>query len=80
MTTLNLTLSDDLGQFVQQQARLAGMNGEAQYIETLISRAKQGAEHLELLLIAGLDSGEPARLDSDLRRSLRQQMKDALAE
>jgi antitoxin ParD1/3/4 len=80
MTSVNLSLPDELGQFVSQQALIGGFAGESQYIEELITRAKRGSERLESLLLAGLDSGEPNLLDGKLRERLRQQVKNSLAE
>ncbi len=80
MTTINVSLPDDLSQFIQAQAKLCGFDGAGDYLRALVVRAKQGGERLESLLIEGLDSGEPARFDANARESMRRQTTTAWAE
>ncbi|MDA1051908.1 MAG: type II toxin-antitoxin system ParD family antitoxin [Planctomycetota bacterium] len=78
MTTVSVNLSEELQQFVNGQAEAGRFDGPAGYIESLIERAKSGQEKLEALLIEGLDSGDPIRLDADewshLRRDVEQRL------
>ena len=80
MTTVNLNLSEELQQFVNGQAEAGRFDGPAEYIETLIKRAKNGKEKLEALLIEGLESGDPIPLDADewtrIRRDVEQRLSD----
>jgi antitoxin ParD1/3/4 len=80
MTTINLSLPEDLNRFIESQVRGGGFGGASDYIQTLIARAKSGNERIEALLIEGLDSGEPIQLDAETRQTMRSQMRDALAE
>jgi hypothetical protein len=48
-------------------------------LQAPLPRVKQGNELLKLQLLAGLDSGEPVRLDNIIRKAMRQQVNDILA-
>ena len=78
MTTVNLDLPEELQQFVNGQAEAGRFDGPAAYIQALIERAKNGKERLEALLIEGLESGDPIRLDADewsrIRRDVEQRL------
>ena len=63
MASVNVHLSKELQQFVQEQVEVGEFDGADEYIETLIARAKKGKEKVEALLIEGLDSGDPIPLD-----------------
>lgn len=65
MTTVSLNLSEELQRFVIGQAEAGQFDSPAEYIEALIERAKNGKEKLDLLLIEGLDSGDPIPLDTN---------------
>lgn len=65
MEDVDLNLSDELADFVNEQVKIGKFAGANAYIETLIARAKQGKGKLEALLIEGLDSGDPIQLDAD---------------
>jgi antitoxin ParD1/3/4 len=80
MASLDLSLPDDLNRFVEVQAKVAGLENPAEYVRTLISRAKLGTERLESLLIEGLDSGEPIRYDDGARDALHRQVRDRRSE
>ena len=80
MTTINVSLPDDLSQFIQTQAKLFGFDGADDYVRALVARAKQGSERLESLLIEGLDSGAPVLFDAAARESMRREVRSALAE
>jgi antitoxin ParD1/3/4 len=77
MTTVNVTLSDDLNQFIEAQIKSGGFLSTSDYIQKLIARAKQGSDLVERLLLEGLDSGEPILVDHKLRESMRQHVKNS---
>jgi antitoxin ParD1/3/4 len=80
MTTINVSLPDELSQFIQAQAKLCGFDGADAYVRAFVARAKQGSERLESLLIEGLDSGEPVLFDATSRESMRRQTTTVWAE
>jgi antitoxin ParD1/3/4 len=59
---LNISLSEQIQTFVEEQASVAGFDSANDYIHHLILREKERIaqqEGIESLLIEGLDSGEP---------------------
>lgn len=80
MAYIDLNLPDDLNQFVELQVQAGSFRGASDYILALIASAKHGGGRMEALLVEGLDSGEPMRLDDELRASIRRQVADSLAE
>lgn len=64
MASVNVHLSKELQQFVEEQVEVGDFGGADEYIEALIARAKKGKERVETLLIEGLDSGDPIPLDA----------------
>lgn len=79
MASVNLNLTEELQQFVNGQAEAGEFDGAGAYIEALIQRAKKGKDHLEALLIEGLDSGDPIPLDDDEWNRIRSEVKDRLS-
>jgi len=79
MTTVTLTLSDDLQQFVAHEAQAGQFTGPAAYIQALIERAKTGKGKLASLLEEGLDSGEPLELNADEWSRIREKVQQRRA-
>lgn len=79
MADVNLNLPDELQQFVDGQVEAGQFEGASEYIEALISRAKEGKDKLESLLIEGLDSGEPIPLDADEWSRIRGEVTERLS-
>ena len=79
MSNLSLNLSEDLQQFVNGQVEAGKFKGPSAYIEALIVRAKKGQDHIESLLIEGLDSGEPVLLDAQEWARIRADVADRLS-
>jgi len=80
MQAVNLRLNEELQEFVDLQVQAGQFDGPASYVESLIRRAKDGKERLELLLIEGLDSGDPIPLDAEEWRRIRRDVKRRLAD
>jgi antitoxin ParD1/3/4 len=59
MTTLNVSLPDTLGEFVQERIAQGGYNTADDYLRELIheDQRRKAQEKLDSLLQAGLDSG-----------------------
>jgi len=78
--TMNVSLPESMSEFVQTRVKSEQYATTSAYIQTLIraDQKKTAQERLELLLLEGLDSGEPievtpAHLD-DLKSRLRQRL------
>ncbi|MDJ0617823.1 MAG: type II toxin-antitoxin system ParD family antitoxin [Calothrix sp. MO_192.B10] len=60
MTNINISLPDSIKAFVEEQVAKGNYDSVSEYLQELIcqEQQRQNQEHLEELLIAGLDSGE----------------------
>ncbi|MBO1350119.1 MAG: type II toxin-antitoxin system ParD family antitoxin [Hormoscilla sp. GUM202] len=54
MTTLNISLTEELRAFIDEQVAQGSYNNASEYVQNLIIKAQ-----LETMLLEGLDSGEP---------------------
>jgi antitoxin ParD1/3/4 len=65
MTTLQISLADNLKQFIEDQAARSGYSSPSAYVEALIEevRRTQSDATLEGELLKGLDSGSPTEVD-----------------
>ena len=79
MDRVNLILSNELQEFVDYQVEIGNFNSASSYIESLISRAKAGSEHIETLLVEGLDGGDAIPLDSDEWIRMRGEVRERLS-
>ena len=61
MTTLNISLTEELRAFIDQQIAQGSYNNASEYVHHLISQAQQAYQQarIETMLLEGLDSGEP---------------------
>ncbi len=59
MTTMNISLPDEMKAFVEEQVQQGGYSTASEYLRELIRDAQKQAarERLEKLLLEGLDSG-----------------------
>ncbi len=65
---LNMALPDQILAFVEQQATAAGFNTASEYVYQLILREQERLaqqKRVELLLLDGLESGEPTEATDD---------------
>ncbi len=77
---LNLNLGEELQRFVNGQVEVGEFDGPSAYVVALISRAKEGKEKLEELLIEGLDSGDPIPLDDKQWSRIRGEVTERLSD
>ncbi len=74
MTTLNISLPKTLQSFVEQQVAKGGYSNESEYILHLIVQEQAKAARVEVLLLKGLDSGEPLEVTDDWWEQKRTQL------
>ena len=60
MNRLNISVAEDLQEFINEQIQQKGYSDVSEYINHLIQKdkEKEAENHLENLLLEGLDSGE----------------------
>jgi putative addiction module CopG family antidote len=76
---VDLHLSKELWEFVDEQVAAGRFKDAGAYIEALISRAKQGSQKREALLVEGLESGESMPLDADEWNRIRAEVAQRLS-
>ena len=70
MTTMNISLPDDMKAFVDRQVQTRGYMSSSEYIRDLLRRAKD-VDDFRALIQEGLDSEIPETSDADFFASLR---------
>ena len=59
MSTMNISLPDDMKAFVDEQVRIHGFATTSEYMRALIRERKDAIERLRALVIEGMESGDP---------------------
>lgn len=86
MTTMNISLPDDLKTFVDDQVTGGGYSSTSEYVRNLIRDARKAAARakLEALLLEGINSGEPELVTpewwDERRRELRRRLSEKSGE
>ena len=77
MTSMNISLPEDLKEYVERQTR-RGYSTPSEYVRELIreDQKRRATERLDALLLEGLDSGKPIRTDARFWTNVK---RDALA-
>jgi len=77
MTTMNISLPDELKAFVDAQIQKGGYSSISEYVRELIRHAQREAaqDRLEERLLEGLDSGKSTALDSRNWDAIRTRLK-----
>jgi len=76
MTTLQITLPEDLRAFIESQVAQGDFDTASDYIHALILRAQKNQEHLETLLLEGIQSGEATPMTSEGWNDLRSRVQE----
>jgi antitoxin ParD1/3/4 len=80
MTTMNVSLPDTLRDYIEQQVKTGGYGSSSEYIRDLIrqDQKRKAQEHLQTLLLEGLDSGEALPMSDRDWTEIRQAVQDKL--
>lgn len=72
MATMNISINDNLKDFVQERVAQTGFSNTSDYVRTLIrqDQEKYLQQRLEQLLLAGIESGEPEKVDTEFWQAL----------
>ncbi len=79
MSTMNISLPDDMRAFVDEQVRAHGYATTSEYMRALIREQKDGIERLRALVIEGMESGDPQPADGPYFDALRARVAAAAA-
>ena len=76
MTSLNISLSSSLKEFVETQVQESGFSTPSEYIRNLVrdDQKRRAEEKLEALLLEGLNSGEPIEITPEYWEKKRTQL------
>ena len=78
---MNVSLPDPMRDYIEQQVKTGGYGSVSEYIRDLIrqDQKRKAQEHLESLLLQGLDSGEATNMSdrdwSEIRQAVRDKLK-----
>ena len=75
MTTMNISLPDDMKDWVDAQVRARGFMSSSEFIRDLIRQQREEVEQLREMLLAGMNSG-PGIPVEEVLQSMRQQILD----
>jgi antitoxin ParD1/3/4 len=66
MTTMNISLPENLKEFIDFQVQMGGYSTSSEYIRELIRQDQQRKleQRLSMLLLEGLESGSPLTADA----------------
>ena len=81
MTTLTISLPENMKSYVEEQVKTSGYGNVSEYFRTLVREAQQKEEsrRLEVLLLEGMAS-EPASVTPEFWKELRAEAASRLAE
>ena len=74
MTTMNISLPDELKQFVDEQVATRGFRTSSEYMRDLLRR-EQDRQHLRQLVLDGIASGRERVPDARYFESLREKVR-----
>ena len=72
MTTVTISLPESLKTFIENQLATKGYGNVSEYFRSLLREAQQREEdaRLEVLLLEGMESGDPIPLNTEYRQTL----------
>jgi antitoxin ParD1/3/4 len=82
MTTLNISLSEQLRAFIEEQTQTGEYSTASEYIRALIreDQKRRARERLDALLIEGLESGDPESVTPETWIQIRQEVRNRISE
>lgn len=78
MPTINISLSENLKEFVESQVRSGDYSSVSEFMRQLVRREQRerDREKLELRILEGLSSGEATEATPEMWEHLRQRLRD----
>ena len=79
---MNVSMPDELREFVDSRTKLGGFSTPTEYVRHLIreDRKRETERRLEALLLEGLDSGEPVEATAEWWEAKRRELARRVAE
>lgn len=80
MKTMNVSVPEPMRDYIEQQVKTGGYGSVSEYIRDLIrqDQKRKAQEHLESLLLQGLDSGEATNMTdrdwAEIRQAVRKKL------
>ncbi len=78
MATMNISLPDELKQFVDEQVAAQAYGSSSEYLRELI-RKQRDVEKLRGMLLEGFDSGPGETVTADTFRRMREELRERTA-
>ena len=78
MATMNISLPDELKQFIDAQVSAQGYGSSSEYLRELI-RKQRDVEKLRSMLLEGANSGPGELVTADTFRQMREELRERLA-
>lgn len=80
MKTMNVSLPDTMRDYIEQQVKAGGYGSVSEYIRDLIrqDQKRKAKEHLETLLLEGIESGTATPMSDQDWTEIRQAVRDKL--
>ncbi|MEA5469063.1 type II toxin-antitoxin system ParD family antitoxin [Spirulina sp. 06S082] len=80
MKTMNVSLPETMRDYIEEQVKTGGYGSVSEYIRDLIrqDRKRKAQDHLETLLLEGLDSGSATPMIDRDWTEIRQAVRDRL--
>lgn len=79
MATMNISLPDDMKDWVDAQAKSQGYASNSEYVRAMIRERRDAIERLRALVLEGIASGDPQPADEAYFASLRATIKSKAA-
>lgn len=78
MPTMNISLPENLKEFVESQVRSGDFSSVSEFMRQLLRREQRerDREKLELRILEGLSSGEPVEATPEMWEQLRQRLRN----
>lgn len=83
MATMNISLPDEMKAFVEEEAVRKGFGNLSEYVRTIIRKVQEEQaerERLDVLLLAGINSGPASPLSEKEWEQIRREGKKIIAE
>ncbi|MHC5612958.1 MAG: type II toxin-antitoxin system ParD family antitoxin [Nostoc sp.] len=81
MKSINISLPDTMRTYIEEKVAAGGYSSVSEYFRELVrqDQKRQAAEHLEAMLLEGLNSGNATEMTPDDWEDIRQAVRERIA-